>query len=136
MSENLDLVRSIYTAWERGDFSSAEWADPHIEYVAVDGPAPGSWTGPVAMAQAWGNTLSAWEELRIEADEYRELADERVLVLLHYSGRGKRSGLEVGQIQTKGAAIYDVRDGKISRHVYYWDRQRALADLGLGPEAG
>ena len=130
--ENLELVRSIFAAWKRGDYSSAEWAHPEIELVAADGPTPGSWTGVAAMAEAWRETLSAFEELLSEADEYRALDDERVLVLMHFSGRGKTSGLEVGDIHMKGANLFHVRDGKVSRLVTYWDRERAFADLGLG----
>ena len=71
------------------------------------------------------------EELRPEADDYRALDDERVLVLMHLSGRGKTSGLEVGDIQMKGANLFHVRDGKVTRLVLYWDREHALPDVGL-----
>ena len=136
LSANLDLVRSIYADWERGDYGSAEWADPEIECVFVDGPTPGTWTGLAGMAGAWRDFLSTWEGFRQEADEYRELDDERVLVLAHFSGRGKASGLELGQMHAKGASLFHLRAGKVTRHVAYVDGERALADLGLPPETG
>src|SRR5919204_2757303 len=130
MSENLDLVRSIYAAWERGDFSSAEWAHPEIEYVWLDGPAPGRWTGHAGMSEAARSIFNAWEDYRVKADEYREIDDERILVFTRVSGRGKASGLELEQMRTRGATVFHVRDGKVIRHAYYWDRDHALADLG------
>jgi ketosteroid isomerase-like protein len=131
MSENLDLVRSIFAGWERGDFSSVEWARPEIEFVIADGPQPGRWTGVVGMATAWREVFSAWEEIRIEADEYRELDDERVLALVRRSGRGKASGLDVGGMRTQGVNLFHVGDGKVTRFVLDWDTDRAFADLGL-----
>ena len=129
--ENVELVRSIYAAWQRGDFSSADWAHPEIEYVIADGPAPGSWTGLGGMAEGWRSVLDAFEGLRPEADEYRELDGERVLVLFHYGGRGKASGLEVGQIRAKVAQVVHLRDGKVTRSVFYFDRNTALEAVRL-----
>jgi hypothetical protein len=110
MAENLDLVRSIYAA-ERGDYSSAEWAHPEVEVVGADGPH---------------------DDLRTEAQGYRELDDARVLVYVHNSGRARGSGIEVGQLMgTRAANPFVIREGKVVKIVLYWDRDRALADLGL-----
>jgi ketosteroid isomerase-like protein len=133
--ENVELVRSIYAPWGRGDFRSVEWAHPEIEFVIVDlGPGSGSWKGLSAMAEVWRAYLSAWEEYRTEVDEYRELDGERVLVLVHLSGRGKASGVQLGEIRTKAANLFHVRGGKVTKLVLYVDRERGLADLGLSEQ--
>ena len=129
--ENVELVRSIRAPWDRGDFRSAEWAHPEIEFVIADGPSPGRWTGLAGMTEGTRDWLSAWEEFRHEVEELRELDGERVLVLAHFSGRGKTSGVEVGQTRGKGANLFHVRDARVTRIVYWLDRERALADLGL-----
>jgi ketosteroid isomerase-like protein len=133
-SANLDLVRSIYANWERGDWSSAEWAHPEIEYVSDDPLLPlGHTTGVAGMANIWRNWLRAWKDFHTDADEYHEVDGERVLVLLRYSGRGNPGGLEV--MPMEAASLFHIRDGKVMRLVLYLDRERALADVGLKPEA-
>jgi ketosteroid isomerase-like protein len=128
---NVEMVRSIYAAWSRGDFSSIDWAHPDIELVIADGPTAGTVKGLAAMVESWREILRAWDDLRATAEEYRELDAERVLVLTRNTGRGKTSGLELGQIQTKGANLFFVRNAKVTRLVLYWDRDGVLADLGL-----
>ena len=133
--ENVEVVRSIHEAWERGDYSSVGWAHPEIECVLADGPNPESWSGLAGMAKAWREFLSAFEGLRIEVDEYRDVDAERVLVLVHKRGRGKMSGVDVGHIGTRGASVFHIRGGQVTRLVLYFDGERAVADLGLTPEA-
>jgi ketosteroid isomerase-like protein len=131
MSSNLDLVRSIYAGFERGDYSSVDWAHPEIEFEIADGPSPGRWLGVAGMTEAYREVMNAWEGYSAKAEEYRELDGERVLVLQRLSGRGKASEIEIGEIQPNAAGVFYVRDGRISRITLYWNRDRALADLGL-----
>ena len=137
MSANLELVRSIYADWERGDFSAVAWAHPQIEYVFHGGPEPGRWRGVAEMAEAWLHTLEAWEDYSGEADEFIELEDERVLVLTHVQARGRSSGIHIGQLGgSRGALLLQLRDGKVTKLDVYWERDRALADLDLPTNDG
>jgi ketosteroid isomerase-like protein len=151
----MEVVREMYDASNRGDFDRTQnYFHPDVELI-VSGDYPdagvyrgrrglmrwfanfylGSWTGVARMANAWRGRLSTIQDARPEVKEYRELEDERVLVVTRRSGRGKTSGLEIGRMQTKGAALFHVRGGEVTKLVVYWDRDRALADLGLAPEA-
>jgi ketosteroid isomerase-like protein len=129
--ENVELVRSAFAGWERGDYSPADWHHSDVEFVMADGPNPGRWTGSDGVGEGWGDFLSAWRDFRQVADAYRELDAERVLVLFHFSGHGKTSGLEVEQMGSEAAGLFHIRDGKVSRVDLYFDRSAALEAAGL-----
>jgi hypothetical protein len=122
-------VRSIVAAWERGDFSSADWADPEIDFVVADGVEPDNYRGLTGMANAWRSRMSAYEGARLQPEEYRELDDGRVLVFYRAKGRGKTSGLDLEKVWTKGAMVFQIRDDKVTRLVVYNDATRAVRDL-------
>ncbi len=129
---NVELVRSIYEAWERGDFSrTSEWAHPEIECTSFGGPITGGYTGTAAIAEGWRAMLEILDDARPEAQEYRDVDEERVLVLGRLRGREKSSGADVEQLR---ANLFRIRDGKVVRLIFYWDRGRAFADLGLTPD--
>jgi hypothetical protein len=91
VSENLNLVRGIYAAWERGDFSVTDWMDPEIEVVVVSELLPVSAKGPVELARVWSEVMNPYEGYRVEAVDFREIDDERVLVLAEQSGAAKQA---------------------------------------------
>jgi len=133
-SANVELVRSIYADWGRGDFSrTAAWADPEMEWIGVDGLIPGRTVGLDAMAAGWREFLSDWDSFRAVGEQYRELDEDRVLVLHRFFGRGRASGLEVGQTGSEGACIFHVRNGAVTKLLLYSVRDNALAATGLSP---
>jgi SnoaL-like domain len=93
----VDVVRSIYSDWERGDFSSAQWADPEIDFVFADGPAAGNWSGLDGMAEAMRDWLSAWKDFRLEAEEYRDSTVSACLCSITSAGAAKRADWRSGR---------------------------------------
>jgi hypothetical protein len=91
VSENLDLVCSIYATRERGELDW--WAHAEIVVVSADGPQPGTLMGLDGLAEALRTWRDAWEDFRAEPEDFRALSDGRVLVLIRRSGRGEASGI-------------------------------------------
>ena len=128
MSENLDLVRSIYERVERGDYGKTDWANPEIDYVVLSEIEPHMSTGLTAMAEHMRTLFADLDDFRQEAEEYREIDRQRVLVLARWSGRGKKSGIAVSQ---QCAEVFEIQDGTVNKLTVYSDRDEAFSDLGL-----
>ena len=84
------------------------------------------------MTEGWLEFLSAWEGHRVEAEEYRELDAERVLVLGRVMARGQTSKVDLAGLRTPGGNLFHISNGRVTRLVVYFDRAHALSDVGLG----
>lgn len=126
-AENVELVGRIFSAWERGDFSSTDWADPAIEF-SFPGPTPGTHRGIEEMGKAWGEWLNTWKGFSVAA---RELIDagEKVVAVQTFTGEGRGSGLPIEEVE--GAAVFSIRDGRVTRFTGHTTVEAALEDAGV-----
>jgi ketosteroid isomerase-like protein len=130
---DLEVVRQLFTFWERGEFRHPEFFDPDVVYAPVASDFPeftgntGDWQSREEMERASLLYLQSWDELRYKAEELIDLGD-RVLVLSRQSGRGRKSGVPLDK---ELAEMFTLRDGKIVRWETYWDRGEALRVAGV-----
>jgi len=127
--ENVEIVSRGLEALNNGDLDTMlTLQDPEWEgFIPAEYPMAGTWRGHDglrAFAEEW---LEAWEEFRVEPENYIASGDA-VLATVHYWGRGRGSGVEVTE---RWYYAYRLHGGKIVSWRPYAGRAEALADLGL-----
>lgn len=126
--ENVEIVKSIYRAWEDGSPTDSGLIADDIEWVnderAVE---PGIRRGADAFDDAAGSVSSAFPGVRVRFERFIEAGDQ-VLAIGVLQGAGRGSGIEVGHRQ---GYLWTIRDGKAVRFQWFYDADAALRAAGL-----
>ncbi|MFL5913870.1 MAG: nuclear transport factor 2 family protein [Gaiellaceae bacterium] len=131
--ENVELVRRIHNAWDRGESmrelvdseSMRELVAEDVEYVnppyAVE---PGTRRGRGSFALV----TETIQDFELRIDRFVDAGGEDVVVLAHYSGSGRSSGVPVSGEQ---GYVWTVRDGSAVRFRWFLSHREALEAAGV-----
>jgi ketosteroid isomerase-like protein len=125
---DIEVLRAVYSRWERGDFTRWDSFAEDYTWKAVDAIESGEYTGLAEISAAWRTWLEAWDGFSIEAEEIIAGSDGRYVVMQLFRGKGKASGLES---EDRNACVVTMRDGLIARMEGYWDTDAALQAAGV-----
>ena len=114
-ASNITFVRSLYAAFERGDFATivrAIASDASWEIVGrvKDYPLFGARKGPAAVRDFFNQIGENQEAVSFKARDFHA-AGNTVLVLGHYTWMLRRTGKPV---DTEWAHVFTVEDGKVA----------------------
>jgi len=95
--ENVELVRRWYDAWNRGDTHTViqSFAPDVVWHGHPRLPEPGPYGSRDEVERWMAQFREAWGELRTEPVELLDAGDS-VIALIHMTGRGRGSGVEIG----------------------------------------
>jgi ketosteroid isomerase-like protein len=130
--ENVELVRAVWDAWERGDMEAIfEFYDPAIVWDQTHyqaGDLAAVYRGHDGVRQFFRDWLSPFESYYAHAEEFIDAGDN-VVVRLRQGGRGKQSGAEVEM--PPYWQVYRIRDSRAMRIEVYGNQAEALEAVGL-----
>jgi ketosteroid isomerase-like protein len=125
--ENVEVVRTMWEAFLRGDFDEAlSLFDPDVEWDGTNLPDGRISHGHEAILEHTARWADIWEDWTVDLEEFVEAGDD-VVVLIHERGRSK-SGIDMDE---RHAEIYTVRTGSIVRRQGFSDTRAALEAVGL-----
>jgi ketosteroid isomerase-like protein len=131
--ENVELVRGMYEALNRGDIESAlALADPppDFEFVPSGVLIPdlsGVQRGPEGLRRLMEAFFGEFDALHAEVHDLIDAGDQ-VFSSFTLTGRGKQSGVET---TFDGWLVWTVTDGRAARLLGFTDRDPALEAAGL-----
>jgi ketosteroid isomerase-like protein len=125
--ENVEIVREVNSAFERGDLSGAlAAADPElVTYRAT--PDGRTFHGREGFLDAMSDWVENFAEYGFTAEDYRDAGD-RVLVRFRQWGRGEASAVDV---EGYFWVVYTLADGRITRLDIFNAEDRAREAAGL-----
>jgi ketosteroid isomerase-like protein len=142
--EDVEIVRRLLGPFEQDDLiplfrddaisasitaASAPFLTPDFECVFVrEDVGRAAYSGPDGLRAGFLDWLSPWESYHGVVEDVIDARDGRVLVLTRDHARPKGANAEVYFV---GAPVWTVRDGKVARIEFYWNRAEALAAAGL-----
>lgn len=105
----------------------ARFVHSDFECVIRRFDAEKTYVGSEGLTAIWLDWMAPWATYRTEIEEAIDLGDQ-VLLLVRDFGRREESTQEV---ELTAAAVWTVRDGKITRAEFYPTRNEALKAVGL-----
>jgi len=121
--ENVEIIRKLFAAYARGEVADSLF-DPGLVWNPAEETAMAGLEEARASKERWED---GWETLQTEPEEFIDAGD-RVLVTVHFAGRGRESGIDV---EARLYEVYTLRGGKITRMDEFTDRPEALEAVGL-----
>jgi ketosteroid isomerase-like protein len=132
--ENVEIVRGIIDAHERGDFDAVfAGYDPEIawrlspEFARVS-DFESVYYGHEGVRAFWRQWFSAWQRADFKYEEFIEAGDSVVTILSQHV-RGRTSGIEL-EWDSYGQ-VWTLRNGKVVRVEFFQTREEALEAAGL-----
>jgi ketosteroid isomerase-like protein len=127
MSErNIELIRRATEKFMAGE-PAWELLDPEVEIHDHDIPDADVYRGHEGFVRWVSQWADAWEDFRMEPEEFIDAGDKVVLVMRLFA-TGKGSGVPV---ERQDGIVYTMGDGRMVRIDYFNNRADALAAAGL-----